>query len=122
MIHNITNTNNSMNFKNMVNSSMDKEKISKIKRETIQNMQNKKYEEDLKSNKRELQFFGIVSIASTLITAFSKSIKKEMAINSVFLWLLTIAAYINKPKKENYDAQVEIDLKKEMENDSASNK
>ncbi len=103
-------------------STNNKKNIERIKRDLLQRKSNEKFQNDVKYNKVETYFFGGAGAIATIATMFMEEHKKEMGFNAIVLWLLAATAFIFKPQKEKYDAQVEIDLKKEMENDNTSNK
>lgn len=100
------------------NTQMD---FEEIKRDILQKQSDKQYVKDLQNNKRSTLFF-IISSATCAIGALISKNKGEWAIFSVFTALGAILSHFEKPKKENYDKQVEIDLKGEIKNENIANK
>jgi len=114
-----TNPNN-----NLVLTEMQNGNGQKIQKDFLQKHYNNLYVRDQKVNNSAVGIFSVVSLLCFIgsIVAKKQEYKSDLLFSSAGCALSAAVTYLFRPKKEKYDAQVQIDLNNEVADANISNK
>lgn len=123
----INQINNTIRFQNNSNSNYIKGKNAdnqKFKEDWLKKRYNDQYLIDKKANNTSVKIWalGSLSLAAGSFLAKEQRGKNEWLFSALLCTIASLGCYIFKPQKEKYDAQVQIELNKEVANANNSSK